>query len=191
MNTVNTLPPDLTRVGHLMAPQGLKGAVKLFVVGETAQLLTLRRLYVEGLGWRRLASIQPQGQGVTVQLLGTDTREAALELRGLKVYAHDSELPGLEDGQYYYHELRGLKVQDAAGTVLGEVQDVLDMGFQDVLVVSHSGGSALLPLQAPYVVVKRGQAVVLDGAPEGLIGGQADTVKPSRETGLEDGPEPE
>ncbi len=191
MNTVHTLPPDLTRVGHLMTPQGLKGAMKLFVVGETAQLLALRRLYLEGLGWRRIASIQPQGQGVTVQLLGTDTREAALELRGLKVYAHDSELPGLDDGQYYYHELRGLEVQDAAGTVLGEVQDVLDMGFQDVLVVGHSGGSALLPLQAPYVVVKRGLAVVLDGAPEGLISGQADTVKPSRESGLEDGPESE
>ena len=165
MNTANTLPPDLIRVGHLMAPQGLKGAIKLFVVGETEQLLKLRRLYVESLGWRRIASIQAQGQGVTVQLLGTDTREAALELRGLEV-------------------------QDAAGMRLGEVQDVLDMGFQDVLVVSHSGGSALLPLQAPYVVVKRGLAVVLDGAPEGLIGGQADTVKPSRESGLEDGPEP-
>lgn len=188
---MNSLPPDLTRVGHLMAPQGLRGAMKLFVVGETAQLLALRRLYLEGLGWRRIASIQQQGLGVTVQLLGTDTREAALELRGLKIYAHDSELPGLEDGQYYYHELRGLKVQDVAGTVLGEVQDVLDMGFQDVLVVKYSGGSALLPLQAPYVVVKRGLAVVLDGAPEGLIGGQADTVKPSRENGLEDGPESE
>lgn len=188
---MNSLPPDLTRVGHLMAPQGLRGAMKLFVIGETAQLLALRRLYMEGLGWRRIASIQQQGLGVTVQLLGTDTREAALELRGLKIYAHDSELPGLEDGQYYYHELRGLKVQDVAGNVLGEVQDVLDMGFQDVLVVKYSGGSALLPLQAPYVVVKRGLAVVLDGAPEGLIGGQADTVKPSRENGLEDGPESE
>jgi 16S rRNA processing protein RimM len=160
---LNILPPDLTRVGHLMAPQGLRGAMKLFVIGEAGQLLKLRRLYLEGLGWRRVSAMQVQGPGVTVQLGGVETREAALELRGLQVYAHDQELPGL-----------------------GEVTDVLDMGFQDVLVVRHSGGEALVPLQAPYVQVKRGVSVVLDGAPEGLIGGQADTVKPSRESGLDE-----
>jgi 16S rRNA processing protein RimM len=183
---LNILPPDLTRVGHLMAPQGLRGAMKLFVIGEAGQLLKLRRLYLEGLGWRRVSVMQVQGPGVTVQLGGVETREAALELRGLQVYAHDQELPGLDEGQFYYHELRGLPVQDAGGEVLGEVTDVLDMGFQDVLVVRHSGGEALVPLQAPYVQVKRGVSVVLDGAPEGLIGGQADTVKPSRESGLDE-----
>ena len=183
---MNILPPDLTRVGHLMAPQGLRGAMKLFVIGEPGQLLKLRRLYLEGLGWRRVSAIQAQGPGVTVQLGGVETREAALDLRGLQVYAHDQELPKLDEGQFYYHELRGLPVQTTGGEVLGEVADVMDMGFQDVLVVRHSGGEALVPLQAPYVQVRRGVGVVLDGAPEGLIGGQADTVTPSRENGLDE-----
>ncbi|MGY2892242.1 ribosome maturation factor RimM [Deinococcus sp. UYEF24] len=183
---MNILPPDLTRVGHLMAPQGLRGAMKLFVIGEPEQLLKLKRLYLEGLGWRRVSAIQAQGPGVTVQLGGVETREAALDLRGLQVYAHDQELPKLDENQFYYHELRGLPVQNAGGEVLGEVADVMDMGFQDVLVVRHSGGEALVPLQAPYVQVRRGVGVVLDGAPEGLIGGQADTVKPSKENGLDE-----
>ena len=169
-----------------MAPQGLRGAMKLFVIGEPEQLLKLKRLYLEGLGWRRVSAIQAQGPGVTVQLGGVETREAALELRGLQVYAHDQELPKLDEGQFYYHELRGLPVQNTGGEVLGEVADVMDMGFQDVLVVRYSSGEALVPLQAPYVQVRRGVGVVLDGAPEGLIGGQADTVTPSRENGLDE-----
>ncbi len=155
--------------------------MKLFVVGEPEQLLGLKRLYLEELGWRRVVSIGKQGLGLTVQLAGTDTREAAMELRGRQVYAHDRELPRLDEGQYYYHELRGLRVEDAAGTVLGEVTDVLDTGVQDLLVVRHDSGEALVPLQASYVKVRRGLAVVLDGAPDGLIGGAADVVTPSAE----------
>jgi 16S rRNA processing protein RimM len=185
------LPEDLTRVGHLMAPHGLRGAVKLFVIGEPEQLFKLRRLYLEGQGWRKVVAVQQQGPGLTVQLLGIDTREAALELRGLQVYAHDSELPSLDDSQFYYHELRGLEVLGEHGAVLGQVRDVLDMGFQDLLVVTHEGGEALIPLQAPYVQVRRGLAVVLQDAPEGLIGGQADVVKPSSEAGLPEAALPE
>ena len=175
------LPPDLTRVGHLLGPHGLRGAVKLFVIGEAAQLTRLKRLYLEGLGWRRVSGMQTLGPGLSVQLGGVDSREAALALRGLQVYAHDRELPKLDEGQYYYHELRGLPVRDAAGTVLGEVTDVHDLGFQDLLLVRHAGGQALIPLQAGYVVVRRGVAIVLDGAPAGLIGGEAETVLPSAE----------
>jgi len=156
--------------------------MKLFVIGEPDQLLKLKRMYLEGHGWRKVSGMQRQGLGLSVQLAGTDTREAALDLRGVNLYAHDSELPKLDDGQYYYHELRGLPVQSVGGEVLGEVSDVLDMGHQDLLVVQHAGGEALIPLQAPYVGVQRGRAVVLgEDAPEGLIGGQADVVTPSAE----------
>lgn len=161
--------------------------MKLFVIGEPDHLLKLKRVYLEGLGWRKVSAMQRQGLGLSVQLAGTDTREAALELRGVQLYAHDSELPKLDEGQFYYHELRGLPVRDAAGEVLGEVSDVLDMGFQDLLVVQHAGGEALIPLQAPYVVVQRNRAVVLgEDAPDGLIGGQADVVTPSAEPEEED-----
>ncbi|ULH15347.1 ribosome maturation factor RimM [Deinococcus sp. KNUC1210] len=188
---MNVLPPDLTRMGHLMAPHGLRGAIKLFVIGEASQMLALKRLYVEELGWRRVTSVQPLGLGLALQLSGIDTREAALELRGRQVYAHDRELPRLDDGQYYYHELRGLPVRDAAGTTLGDVIDVQDMGFQDLLVIRHTGGEALVPLQAPYVQVKRGAAIVLDGAPDGLISGEAETVPPSSEEHLKDSAGPD
>ncbi len=53
---------------------------------------------------------------------------------------------------------------------------MLDAGHQDLLVVTHAGGEALIPLQAPYVTVNlnakgRPQSLSLtDDAPEGLLG---------------------
>ena len=66
----------------------------------------------------------------------------------------------------------------ADGERLGEVTDVLDMGHQDVLTVTHAGGEGFLPLQAPYVVIRAGEegrpaAVDLTGdAPAGLLDGE-------------------
>lgn len=162
--------PDsqLIRIGHVLGPQGLAGTVRLYVIGDPAQLLSLPRVQLEGLGWRKLRGVQRHGPGLLLELLGVEGREAAERLTGLAVYAHEDELPPLPEDEYYYHELRGLRVETPGGEVLGEVVDVQDGGHQDLLVVGRGGRTALVPLQAPYVVVRRGEAVVLD-APPGLL----------------------
>lgn len=166
---------DRTRIGHLLGPHGVQGGVKLFVLGDAAQVRALKRVYVEGRGWLRLTRTEALAPGVVLHLAGVSTREGAEALRGLNVWAADTELPAPEDGVYYYHELRGLAVTGAGGEALGEVVDVVDMGHQDLLLVRHAGGEAYLPLQAPYVDIrlngrKRPLSVRLtDEAPEGLF----------------------
>lgn len=166
---------DRTRIGHLLGPHGVQGGVKLFVLGDAAQVRALKRVYVEGRGWLRLTRTEALAPGVVLHLAGVSTREGAEALRGLNVWAADAELPAPEDGVYYYHELRGLTVTGAGGEALGEVVDVVDMGHQDLLLVRHAGGEAYLPLQAPYVDIRlngrrRPLSVRLtDEAPEGLF----------------------
>ncbi|GHF57047.1 16S rRNA processing protein RimM [Deinococcus metalli] len=144
---------ERTRLGHLLGPHGVQGGVKVYVLGDPAQFKALKRVYVEERGWLRVRRVETLAPGVALHLAGITTREGAEALRGLKVYADDAELPAPESGVYYYHELRGLLVAGADGHTRGEVVDVQDMGHQDVLVVRHEGGDALVPLQAPYVVV--------------------------------------
>ncbi len=159
---------ELILVGHVLGPQGVMGALRLFVLGDPDQLLGLTRVQVEGLGWRRVNGVSRHGPGVLLDLLGVGSREAAGRLTGRQVYAHENELPALPDDEYYYHELRGLPVRAPGGEALGEVEDVQDTGFQDLLVVRRGARTALVPLQAPYVEVRRGEAIVLD-APPGLL----------------------
>ena len=177
---IDPAPADTTRVGHLLGPHGVAGAIKLYVIGSPPQLAKLKRLYVEGLGWTRVLKFEIHGPGPVLTLGGVSDRNAADELRGRQVYAHDKELPGLPEGEYYYHELRGLPLKNAAGQVLGEVVDVQDAGQQDLLVVrSETGGEGLIPLQAPYVQVRRGAAIVLtEDAPDGLLGDDAGDNEP-------------
>ncbi|GMA13723.1 16S rRNA processing protein RimM [Deinococcus metallilatus] len=171
-----TAPADTTRLGHFLGPHGVQGGVKVYVLGDPQQLLALERVWVEGRGWLRVRRAEALAPGVALQLAGITSREGAEELRGANVYAADADLPPLEAGRYYYHELRGLPVQGAGGEQVGEVRDVVDAGHQDLLVVTHAGGEGFLPLQAPYVVVRTGEtgrpaAIALtEDAPAGLLG---------------------
>ncbi|WP_321387928.1 ribosome maturation factor RimM [uncultured Enterococcus sp.] len=77
----------------------------------------------------------------------------------------------LEDNEFYYHEIIGLKVFDEAGTELGKIKEILSPGANDVWVVQRVKKKDLL---LPYIesVVKKvdvanGQVVV--EIPEGLI----------------------
>ncbi|AZI43608.1 16S rRNA processing protein RimM [Deinococcus psychrotolerans] len=164
-------PEQTTLVGTLLGPHGVAGAIKLQVIGSPQQLSKLKRLYIGELGWTRVLKFELHGAGPAITLGGILDRTAAAELRGRPVYAHDDELPALPEGEYYYHQLRGLEVKDAAGTVLGEVTDVLDAGHQDLLVVKSQRGGGLIPLQAPYVKINPGVGILLtEDAPLGLLG---------------------
>lgn len=169
-------PENSTRVGYFLGPQGLKGGAKLFVLGEAEQLVDLPRVWVEGWGWLKLRRTELLYPGIALHLSGVETREAAADLRGANVYAHDDELPELEEGSYYYHQLRGLPVYDSADEQVGEVVDVMDMGHQDLLVVSHDYGESQVPLQAPYVVIEAdgsgepSRVRLTEDTPAGLLG---------------------
>lgn len=171
-------PDHTTRLGHLLGPHGVQGGVKLYVLGDPAQVEALERVYVERRGWLRVRRTEALAPGVVLHLAGVASREAAEELRGLHVYAADQELPALAEGSFYYHDLRGLTVYGAAGERLGEVQDVMDAGHQDLLIVSYGEGTSFVPLQAPYVEIDQEEgkpsAVRLTAdAPGGLIGPDA------------------
>jgi 16S rRNA processing protein RimM len=165
-----------TRLGHFLAPHGVQGGVKVYVLGDPAQFSALRRVFVEGRGWLRIRRMDPLAPGVALQLAGISTREGAEALRGLNVYADDAELPAPEEGVYYFHELRGLNLLDADGAALGTVTEVVDAGHQDLLVVTHAAGESFVPLQAPYVTVdlnavgRPASLTLTADAPAGLLG---------------------
>ena len=72
---------------------------------------------------------------VVVQLEGWEDREAAQELIGTEIAIRPEQLAKLEDGEYYWHQLEGLAVVNAAGDDLGAVERLIETGANDVLVV--------------------------------------------------------
>ena len=72
---------------------------------------------------------------------GYDDPETSRELVGLELSVEDSELPELEPGEYYWHQLVGLKVINLSGQLFGLVSKILETGANDVLVISPNQDS--------------------------------------------------
>ncbi|MDX1610260.1 MAG: ribosome maturation factor RimM, partial [Halofilum sp. (in: g-proteobacteria)] len=68
----------------------------------------------------------------------------AAALRHAEISVPVEELPEPADGEWYWHELIGLRVETSDGTVLGRVDHLLETGANDVLVV-RNGRERLIP----------------------------------------------
>jgi 16S rRNA processing protein RimM len=129
----------LVEVGRIIGLHGVRGWVKVYAyTREREAILDYDHWYV-----RRNADCQRyevaegrvQGPGVVARLAGFEDRTAASSLVGADVLVTRDQLPPLEEGEYYWSQLEGLKVVNLAGEVLGEVSHLVETGANDVLVV--------------------------------------------------------
>lgn len=83
-------------------------------------------------------------QGLVVHIKGIDDRDLAAEHSLVDIAIERSQLPELDRGDFYWHQLVGLKVIsdfDGQEYILGVVKSLLETGSNDVLEVSHSDDS--------------------------------------------------
>ena len=111
-----------------------------------------------------------QPKGLLVHFVGYDSPEVSRALTGKDVWVSSSELPDLESGTFYWHELVGLEVTNLQGEILGTVSGLLETGANDVLMVQPSARSCdqrerLIPyLMGPVVkqVSLNGISLIVD-----------------------------
>lgn len=92
-----------------------------------------------------------QGAGLIAQFEGLDTREQVAPLVGLSILVAATQLPPLDDGEYYWSDLIGLQVVTRDGYRLGIVERLFETGANDVIVVSGER-ERLLPY-TPQIVL--------------------------------------
>jgi 16S rRNA processing protein RimM len=78
-----------------------------------------------------------------IRLAGLETREAAEALHGQPLQVALSDAPPLEPGEWWAHELEGLRVTDGEREV-GTVRRMLELPSVEVLEVERPNGSELL-----------------------------------------------
>ncbi len=124
---------------HTDFPERLKAGRKLFI-GEKHKALTLQ-------------GVRSHANGVLVKLRGIDTPEDAGQLRNTWVYVKSSDVPKLEEGQIYQHELFGMTVIDEEEKNLGTLTEIIETGANDVYVVKDESGKELLLPAIPSVIL--------------------------------------
>ena len=142
-------------VGQIMGAFGQQGEVRVKPLGgSTNRFRDLKRVYV---GEERIPAdvlhrraIHP---GVVLRLSTIPSREAAREHFQTYLYVPESEAVKLPKGQYFVHQIVGLRVVTTDGDPLGTVREVLETGSNDVYVVKDGGREVLVP--ALKDVIKR------------------------------------
>lgn len=126
-------------VGRISGVFGVRGEVKIFsYTRPIEQIFSYTPWYLQQQGtWvkRRAAQGSRRGKGLTAQIEGVNDRDAAQGLISADIAVDKEQLPALPEGEFYWHELIGLKVETVKGDNLGNVVDLEETGANDVLVL--------------------------------------------------------
>lgn len=167
-----------TVLGEVTSVFGVQGWIKVYSYTQPLdnifQYPVWNLVGSGGAGQYRLARGRWHGKTLLAKLEGVDDRDQAAELRGSEIRIATRDLPPLEEGEYYWYQLEGLRVVTTAGQDLGVVDHLMETGSNDVLVVEPDSGSIdgrqrlipFLPGQSVDKVDLESGVAVVDWDPE-------------------------
>lgn len=142
-------------MGHVGVPFGVRGWVKVHAYTEHSDSLLDYPVWWLGRNgqWREceVLGCDVHPKALVAHLAGCDDRDAAAALRGSEIAVPRESLPQVDENEYYWADLIGLKVVNAAGQELGSITGLLETGANDVLVVQGER-ERLIPFVAQVVL---------------------------------------
>lgn len=135
-----TDPTRRILVGRIHGAFGVRGEVKLESLTEPQGNLVRYQPWIlrDAAGREREVSgakARAGGKGLIGTLPGIEDRDAAEALRGAELFVPRSALPPPKDGEFYWVDLEGLRVENLDGVDFGKAAFVFSNGANDVLVV--------------------------------------------------------
>ena len=138
--------PVFLVVGKIHRPHGLKGDVVFEVLTDFPERLrtgvTLfvgdghTAVTVERRRWHR--------SSLLIRFESIDKPEMLAPLTNQYVYVRADDRPPLPDGEFYHHQLLGLKVISDEDQELGNLFQILETGANDVYIVKNDVGKEIL-----------------------------------------------
>jgi 16S rRNA processing protein RimM len=167
-------------MGRISGAHGVRGAVKVRPDARAATtdpevFAALGEVVIGGQPFKIIQADRLKNQ-VLLLLAGIDSREKAEGLAGQEVQGDRRYFPRLPPGEYYWFQLLGLPVYDAAdGSLLGHLQEILPTPGHDVYVVVQGSREILLPAVEEVILeINLGEGFIKAAPPEGLLEAYAD-----------------
>jgi len=141
---------NLFPIGRVVKPHGIKGKMKVEYFGENLQQFSFyREVFIEGEKGRpepyEVLEAIPQPPRLILQLKGIEKIEEAELLIGKEILIEKEALPELEEREYYWMDILGMKVETEEGKRLGRVKEILPTRANDIYIVEGKRGEILLP----------------------------------------------
>ena len=135
---------EMVEAGVITGVHGITGEVKFNPQMDLQPLQGVEVRLIDSHAPDRLYKVEnarPHKGYLILKLKGCDTRNDAELLRGRRVMVPPDVLTPLVEGEYLIGEIIGLKVYTLFGDFLGEIEEVIKTGANDVYVV----GKHLIP----------------------------------------------
>ena len=131
---------EFIELGKVVGVWGVKGWIKLHsysrerigIADYATWYLSAPKASSQKIPYKVL-NCRTQGQGIVAQFETINDRDAAVNLNGYKIWVAVQDLPNLEEGEFYWHQLIGLEVKNK-DNLIGWVKSVMETGANDVLV---------------------------------------------------------
>lgn len=130
---------DWIIIGRFGRPHGVKGLVTVYSFTDP------RDNILNYIAWHafinncwqpiNVLSAQIHNKTIVAQIEGFPEREMVARLTNVEIAIHKNQLEPLAPGEYYWHQLIGMRVINQQGLSFGEVIEVMPTGSNDVLVV--------------------------------------------------------
>ena len=146
-------PWDLL-IGEIVAPQGLKGEVRIYPHTDFPERfrdlreIGLRVDAASPLKVVNVLSARVQERRIVLKLEGIEHIDAAEALRGTLLYIPRGWAVELGEGEYYHHQLLGLQVMTTDGEALGAITEIWPNAANDV----YETPLALIPAIKEFIL---------------------------------------
>jgi len=156
--------PAFLAVGVIRKGHGVNGELLMDVLTDFPRRLRARKTVYLGENHEPyvLTRVRSHVDTLLLSFEGIEDLDTAEKLRNLTVYVRTEDLPPLPEGNYYHHQLIGIRVVDEDGKEIGHLTEILETGANDVyVVVNEAGEETLLPAIVDVIkTVDVGQGVM-------------------------------
>jgi 16S rRNA processing protein RimM len=138
--------PVFLSIGKLRRAHGLGGEILMDVNTHFPDRIKPGKTYLIGAQHSpmQVETVRWANKNVLIKFVGINSPEEMAILRNQIVFINSQELPQLPEGEYYHHQILGLQVFNESGEKLGNIDEILETGANDVYVVKQENGEELL-----------------------------------------------
>lgn len=162
-------------IGNLGKPFGIRGEIHLWLdVDQPEKYLHLKTVYIEAEHTPIPYTIKNLRRNSAfvfiVKLEHINDCDTAEKWFGKRVFLPISQLPTLNENQFYYHEIIGCTLQDTKYGTIGTVERVWELPVHDLIVFKHGSVEVLLPIIDSFIgKFDRQTNILYTSIPDGLL----------------------
>ena len=165
---------DYFKLGQIVKKHGLKGELSILLDVDYPENYTeLESVFVEvnqALVPFFIEYLQLNDNRGIVKFEGVDDLTCATRLFQTSLFLPIANLPVLEDGQFYYHDIVGYMVFEKSAGQIGRIKKVYEFPNQDLLAVTHQNKEVLIPIHDQIISkVNHALKTIKVNLPEGLL----------------------